>query len=243
MLQEAKDLQNSAVERLIEVVNNREVSFFKAPTGSGKTHMMAHFMNCVISDNPDVVFVVSSLSKGDLARQNYNNFEKYSSYEFSNLNPYLINSESSQEERIVIDLDYNVYVLPRDLYKEKSKLKESGAFVFFLEELKSRNKSIYLIKDECHIATGNLDSISSFFDRVINFSATPNLARNQVPDVVIDESEAVNAKLIKSVRYMDYLDEFDNEKSLDEALSFFEAEKMVYLESLKIKFVKESLII
>ena len=73
-----------------------------------------------------------------------------------------------------------------------------------------------------------------YFTKVINFSATPNLARNQVPDVVIDESEAVNAKLIKSVRYMDYLDEFDNEKSLDEALSFFEAEKMVYLEKLGI---------
>lgn len=230
MLQEAKDLQQNAVDCLLNIIDSRQEVYFKAPTGSGKTYMMADFMNRVLAESPEVVFIVSSLSKGDLAKQNYYNFETYSAHTFINLNPYLINSDSTAEERIVIDLDYNVYVLPRDLYKDKSKLKDSGAFVAFLTELQRLGKTIYLIKDECHIATGNLDSISSYFEKTINFSATPNLSRNQIPDVVIDENEAVKAKLIKSVKYMDYSEEFNNEKSLDDALNFFEKEKKRYLE-------------
>lgn len=62
------------------------------------------------------------------------------------------------------------------------------------------NKKIYLIKDECHQATSNLDEISEeFFTKVINFSATPNLGRDQVADVQITESEAIDAALIKNV--------------------------------------------
>ncbi len=230
MLQEARELQQNAVASLMNIIDTKRDIYFKAPTGSGKTYMMADFMNRVISSHPETVFIVSSLSKGDLAKQNYSNFEIYSGYVFNKLNPFLINSDSTPEERITIDVDYNVYVLPRDLYKDKSNLKDSGSFVAFLDELKRLGKRIYLIKDECHIATENLDSLTSYFKGIINFSATPNLSRNQIPDVVLDEKTAVEAKLIKSVKYMEYLDEFDNEKSLHEALLFFEEEKKRYLE-------------
>lgn len=75
-----------------------------------------------------------------------------------------------------------------------------GPMINFLRNMTSDlfgqglNKKIYLIKDECHQATSNLDEISEeFFTKVINFSATPNLGRDQVADVQITESEAIDA--------------------------------------------------
>ena len=212
MLQEVIDLQDAAVTNLVLKTNQQDEITFKAPTGSGKTHMMADFMNRILEKN-DIVFLVSSLSKGDLAKQNFNKFVEYSdNNEFPNIEPYLISSETSGENRLHIPTSYNVYVLPRDLYKDKSKLKQ-GALIDFLRALTTPKplglgKQVYVIKDECHIATSNLDSLAKdFFSKVYNFSATPNLKRGQHPDVEITELDAINAKLIKSVAYQNEFDD------------------------------------
>ena len=51
MLQEAKNIQNDAVDKLVNLLkNSRGKSLvFKAPTGSGKTYMIADLMNRVLS--------------------------------------------------------------------------------------------------------------------------------------------------------------------------------------------------
>lgn len=205
MLQEVKDVQTGAVNKLERKIESskRELTF-RAPTGSGKTYMMADFMNRMLRQRNDIIFFVSTLSKGNLAGQNFEKFQEYTtSGMFSALKPYLINTEVSGEETLFIPVDYNVYVLPRDLYKKNGKLMQGAMHNFLLEmtnELFGQNKKIYLIKDECHQATNNLDDISSkFFEKVINFSATPKLSRGQVPDIEISDEEAVNAKLIKRV--------------------------------------------
>ena len=229
MLDEVKELQDNAVSQLLSLIAKKNEITFKAPTGSGKTHMMADFMNRVLSEKSDVVFIVSSLSKAELAKQNYDAFESYiADGKFTNLNPYLINSENGTEGSLYIPLDYNVYVLPRDLYKAKSKLKDGAALLNFLNEIKQigmgDGKDIYVIKDECHVATTNLDDLKdTFFTKVINFSATPNLKRGQKPDVEILEASAVNAHLIKSVKYCDDTD------TLDDALEQFIKVKKSYL--------------
>ena len=93
MLQEAKELQLKAVEALVKVAEVKDRITFKAPTGSGKTFMMALFMERILEHNKDVIFIVSSLSKAKLAKQNY---EKFKSYYDSGLlrllDPYLIQS-------------------------------------------------------------------------------------------------------------------------------------------------------
>ena len=205
MLQEAKDLQNNAVSDLFTRLQTSDELTFKAPTGSGKTYMMADLMNRVLEEDDQIVFLVSSLSKGDLAGQNYNKFCEYKQTgAFPYLNPYLISSELSGEERLFIPTDYNVYILPRDLYKSGGRLMQGGMDAF-LQEITGWNswenqKEIFLIKDECHIATNNLDNLSdSYFTKVINFSATPNLRRGQHPDVEIRSEDAENAKLIKRI--------------------------------------------
>ncbi len=236
MLQEAKELQNRAVAQLVAAMARKQKEYtFRAPTGSGKTYMMADFMNRILSTQNNVVFIVSSLSKSELAEQNYNSFCTLSQNgTFPNLDPYLINSETSGESSLHIPTDHNVYVLPRDLYKEKSRLKDEGTFLNFLETITGNlfgnqaGKSIYVIKDECHIATSNLDELNSFFSVIINFSATPKLSRRQLPDVEITNSAAEEAKLIKQVEFQPDTD------SLDAALDLFEQIKVDYTNKLEV---------
>lgn len=240
MLQEAKDLQNRAVTQLVSALSQGKKEYtFRAPTGSGKTYMMADFMNRILATQSNVVFLVSSLSKSELAEQNYNSFCALSrNGTFPNLNPHLINSETSGEGALHIPTDHNVYVLPRDLYKEKSRLKDEGTFLNFLQTItgnlfgnQAENKAgkiVYVIKDECHIATKNLDELGVFFSVVINFSATPKLSRNQLPDVSISNAKAEEAKLIKHVEFQPDSD------SLDAALDKFEQIKADYTNKLEV---------
>ena len=192
MLQEAKELQLNAVAELYEQLALKDEITFKAPTGSGKTYMMADLMNRVLGENDDVIFLVSSLSKGNLAEQNFNKFCEYSEFgAFPNIKPYLISTDMALEERLFIPTDYNVYILPRDLYKKGGRLMQGGMEAFlqnmtFNTSFDGFGKDVYLIKDECHIATNNLDSLSeTYFTKILNFSATPKLSRGQNPDVEI----------------------------------------------------------
>jgi len=231
MLQDIKDIQNRAVEKLARFFNdgrsNKELTF-KAPTGSGKTYMMADFMNRILAECQDVIFIVSTLSKGNLAEQNFEKFEEYKNSYFPKINPHIISSEISGEERLFIPETYNVYVLPRDLYKEGGRLKR-GSMNGFLEEIKwKQKKRIVLIKDECHIATSNLDELYIYWDRIINFSATPNLTRKQYPDVNITEQEAVNAQMIK------YINWGDENETVEDAINKYLKIKQEYLECLSI---------
>lgn len=236
MLQEVKDLQNKAVSQLVQVIKENKKEFtFKAPTGSGKTFMMADFMNRVLLVQKDIIFIVSTLSKSNLAEQNYNSFKELSENRtFTEINPFLINSESSGEGSLYIPTDYNVYVLPRDLYKDKSKLKNEGTFLNFLQTMRdtlfseSKGKRIILIKDECHIATNNLDELYDYFETVINFSATPKLSRKQNPDVEITNIEAESCNLIKKVELG------SEETSLTEALDVFEKVQKDYVNELSV---------
>jgi len=210
MKQEAIDLQQNAVTSLVELTATQDEITFKAPTGSGKTYMMADMMNRILSAEKKVIFLVSTLSKGDLATQNYEKFQEYSAKgNFPELKPYLISSEIAGEERLFVPTDYNVYLLPRDLYKKGGRLMQ-GAMEGFLQNMTSaqwmggQEKRVYLIKDECHIATNNLDNLSEkFFAKIYNFSATPKLSRGQHPDVEIKNDDAVNAKLIKDIELID----------------------------------------
>ena len=206
MLQEVFELHDSAVSSLVDCIRIKDNITFKSPTGSGKTYMMADFMNRILSERDDIIFIVSTLSKGNLGQQNYEKFIEYQQLgDFPNLKPYLISTTLSNEESLFIPTDYNVYVLPRDLYKEGGLLMR-GTMTNFLQEITANlygngsNKQIYVIKDECHQATNNLDELADlYFTKIINISATPKLSRGQVPDVEITEDQAINAKLIKKV--------------------------------------------
>ena len=233
MLQEATDLQENAVQSLIDAIGSKDEVVFKSPTGSGKTHMMGDLMNRIIEDDDDVVFIVSSLSKSGLAEQNYDSFcQRKEDGTFPHLKPFLMSSECSSEDTPYIPRDRNVYVLPRDLNKKYGKI--VGEFKAFLMEMtRDREKKIYLIKDECHIATNNLDADAEYFAKVIGMSATPKLRKGERPDVEITELEATASKLIKRVNFHTDYETKPLAKALDEALDVFAEMRKQYEQHLE----------
>ena len=135
MLQEVIELHDNAVSSLIDKIRRKNNVTFKSPTGSGKTYMMADLMNRILSERDDIVFIVSTLSKGNLGQQNYEKFIEYQQQgDFPMLKPYIISTSLSNEESLFIPTDYNVYVLPRDLYKEGGLLMR-GTMANFLQEI------------------------------------------------------------------------------------------------------------
>ena len=216
MLREVQELQEEAVEGILSVLETKDEVTFKAPTGSGKTHMMSDLMNRVLSEDPDALFLVSTLSKGGLAEQNFEKFKEYGK-EFPRLSPYLISSDDFVEEaRPFIPSGFNIYVLGRDSYKQKGS-RLTQVFPAFLREELKRGKRLYLIKDECHQATNNLDKLPLQFYKQINFSATPK----QAPDVSLDAKKAEECSLIKALKG-------PWEGSLEEALEELEEVKKRY---------------
>ena len=222
MKSEIIELQNRAIAELVAKSKYMDELTFRAPTGSGKTFMMAKFMDEILEANEDVIFLVSTLSKGGLAKQNHDKFLEYLKEGFvKNINPYLINSDINGEERLFIPTEYNVYSLPRDLYKAGGRLMQ-GSMESFLQEMTSYfdfagtevsmglNKKVYLIRDESHQATHNLDTLAStYFSKVFNFSATPKLQKRQEIDVKITDEEAERIGLIKKVVPGSAMDSFE----------------------------------
>lgn len=237
MLDDVKNLQERAISELVQSLSEKDDVVFKAPTGSGKTFIMARVMDEVISKDDNVVFIVSSLSKANLAQQNYDKFNEYLELGLvQHLNPHLISSETSCESALYIPSVNNVYVLPQALYKAKSKLKGQQAFLKLLLEIKNQGRVLYLIKDESHVATNNLDELKSFFTKIINISATPK----KKPDVEISEQDAVNACLIKRVQYCSSADYGDDDFSVD-SLQYKELLKALdYLKECKKDYLEKS---
>lgn len=237
MLDDVKNLQERAISELVQSLSEKDDVVFKAPTGSGKTFIMARVMDEVILKDDNVVFIVSSLSKANLAQQNYDKFNEYLELGLvQHLNPHLISSETSCESALYIPSVNNVYVLPQALYKAKSKLKGQQAFLKLLLEIKNHGRVLYLIKDESHVATNNLDELKSFFTKIINISATPK----KKPDVEISEQDAVNACLIKRVQYCSSSDYGDDDFSVD-SLQYKELLKALdYLKECKKDYLEKS---
>ncbi|HJE66837.1 MAG TPA: DEAD/DEAH box helicase family protein [Campylobacter avium] len=226
MKQEILEIQDRAVSELLYLAKSGKSSIsLKAPTGSGKTHIMARLMNEMLKENENLVFLVSTISKGRLASQNYERFNELS-LKFTRLKPFYISSEKdakNKEYSIHIDTSFNVFVLPSAQYTKTSKINKEKSLLIFLQRCKEESKKVILLRDESHIATNNLNELSSYFSQTIHFSATP---KDDKYDVKIDEKEAERANLIKTVEYIDEKEEL--EKGLNRALDKFKSIQNFY---------------
>lgn len=228
MKSEIIELQERTVQSIFNLAKKGNKSItVKAPTGSGKTHIMANLMNKMIADDENIIFVVSILSKGKLARQSYNKFDDLALNKYTKLRPYYISSGNENtkntEYSLYIDDTCNIFVLPTSQYTENSRVYKERVLQNFLDNCLKKKKKIILVRDECHIATNNLKKISDYFYQTINFSATPV---NDEYDVVITEDEAVSVNLIKDVEYIN----FDTElkEDLNNALNKFKEIREIY---------------
>jgi hypothetical protein len=169
---------------------------------------------------------------------------------YKNIKPFYINSDVAVESvKPKIDEGHNCYILPTDKFKEGSLLKDQGVLVDFIKSQLRNGYEFYLIKDESHRETSNLDSLIddkiliekyeeekpdkalqtirskiklevSAISKIFNFSATPKIKA----DVEIKQQDAVNLNLIKDLELVDTkstTNENDSIKELKRALDLF----------------------
>ncbi len=230
MTPEALELQENAVEALLALVKSKKEEItFKAPTGSGKTRMMAHLMDAVFKEENNTIFLVSTLSKAKLAEQNFERFKELADKCICpRLKPLLIESGAKNakntEYSLHIDESANVYVLPSNQYTKSSRIYKEKTLLRFLEDCNKKGKKIILVRDEAHIKTNNLENeLNGYFSQTIHFSATP---KNEA-DVCIEEREAEEAGLIKRVKFEESQENL--EEDLNKALEMFKKQRQVYL--------------
>lgn len=197
--QEIRSMQSRYINKIIDRIKNNGQKFltFKAPTGSGKTYMMLELMNKIIKNDENAIFIVSSLSTNGLANQTFNVFKR-NSHNFHHLKIGTDVIGSNKTGFMYIEPNLNVYVLPIDKYKKDSLLKDGpngDILKDFFDNKKYQNKKLYLIKDESHRATKNLEKLEYYFDFILNFSATPK----KKPDVELPINECVENNLIKRI--------------------------------------------
>lgn len=229
-----KQLQKQKEKEVINLLNSRKDNtpvVFKSPTGSGKTVMLSHIMNKLLTENDKYIFIVSSLSKGDLALQNFEQFKTQQNLNCTKLNPYLIKSKKKDTSECGTRLptNKNVYVLPRDLLGKDRRITKENSLKILLDNLQSKGKQLILIKDECHDATNNLDGYSDYFVKRLFVSATPDIRKGQIPNIEMTEKEAIDAHLIKEIKYD------DKETSLEKILDKYQEIKEQYLQELKLR--------
>jgi len=223
---ELKPYQEKAVERLIGTTiilmdydGPGEVCVFQAPTGSGKTIMVAKYIEGLIKELPkeDICFVWMSIGKGELHLQSKHTLEKvFAGFPRVTL---VEDAFSGGRERIV----QNELVVA-NWEKLRSKDRESGDwknlvmkdgeklnFRDVLEKTREQRK-IILIIDESHVSadTARANELRNLIgaDIVIEMSATPRrpqqelgftqeLARGGAGYVIVEPKDVIDEGMIK----------------------------------------------
>ncbi len=221
-----KPYQEKAVNQLIETTikllgydGPGEVCVFQAPTGSGKTVMMAKYIEALIKELPkdDVCFVWMSIGKGELHLQSKHSLERiFAGFPRVTL---VEDAFSGGRERIVQN-----EVVIANWEKLRSKERQSGDwknivmkdgeklnFRDVLEKTREQRK-IILIIDESHVSadTARANELRDLIgaDVVIEMSATPRrpqqelgftqeLARGGAGYVIVEPKDVIDEGMIK----------------------------------------------
>jgi len=190
-----KDFQREAVDKLLEYAEKPEKEvILKAPTGSGKTIILSHFMFEFSSKNSGFAFVWLSIGKGELAEQSKAKMAKYfPDFKTGMLSNALKNGFTEGSATYInwekITKKGNIAISEseqRNLQLMISKALESGI-------------KFILIIDEQHLNnTFKATEIKNLFQPVceVYASATPRKTRGKVV-WEISESEVIASGLIK----------------------------------------------
>ena len=201
MSYESKDYQILAIDHLIKSTSDlikkdlkNKFCIFQSPTGSGKTFIVAKFIEEIIKELSDIdlCFLWVSIGKGDLHKQSKKSLEKiFNGFPSANL----LEDEFSgnrnfieQNEVVVVNWEklYSKYSSGDNKGEWKNKVMRDGEGVNFIEVLETtqEKRKIILIIDESHYASDAVRSnelreiINA--DVTIEMSATPKLIGEQI---------------------------------------------------------------
>ena len=220
-----KEYQVNAIGQLVKSVSellakdaSNKVCVFQSPTGSGKTVMVAKFIEEIIKELPetDLCFLWVSIGKGDLHKQSKKSLERIFDG-FPNVN--LLEAEFfgsrnyiEQNEVVVVNWEklYSKYASGENKGEWKNKVMRDGEGVNFIEVLETtrEKRKIILIIDESHYAsdaqrTSELRKIISA-DVTLEMSATPkiqpsaqDIAKGNAKFIYVDPKDVIEEGMIK----------------------------------------------
>lgn len=204
------EIQEEKVKEVVDLLSKEEFDknkplYFQAPTGSGKTLMLARIIEEFKRNNPNenFLFLVASISTGGIEKQNFDSLYK-SQLEGCNFQVEHIPSglEIPLRPRYYTD----VLTIGEASFKNKSNLFKYKFLEKYLTKI-SENKKIIFIRDEAHIGMKtssndtiqNLSKLNKYFYKQLWLSATLEDDKNKIiPHVFMTLAEAQNAGLIKN---------------------------------------------
>ena len=232
--------QQNAVNELVNEFdpNNKNIVYFKAPTGSGKTFMIANVINDIVKKyfGENLLFVVATLSSAELPQQMKNNLEDYKYYlDFGTyLNIEKVDSPSNSKTNNKSDATHSiiaeknkVLIFGTSSFGKNKIFTEEGVFDAFIDQIENEEYKLVYIRDEAHyggetntakskyldLYNDNIENekqISSAKDEAIKFEAR----MQQMAQYVIKMTATPNNKQFKQIIISDKDLEQDNIKLL-----------------------------
>jgi type III restriction enzyme len=222
MILEDKKYQETAIEELTKAVvdlvhkdADKKVCVFQSPTGSGKTVMVAKFIETLISENRDLdfCFLWISIGKGELHKQSKKSLEK-----IFNGSPNCVLLEQEffgsrthiKRNEVVVGNWEKLRNKDKKTGEWNNKLMKDGEMVSFIEVLEKTKelRKIILIIDESHYAsdtqrTNELREIVNA-DVTLEMSATPkiqpsaqDITKGIAKFVLVDPKDVIEQGMIK----------------------------------------------
>ncbi|GAA5414457.1 DEAD/DEAH box helicase [Ureaplasma ceti] len=253
-----KPCQQEACDALFDKISyysNEQEYTFQAPTGAGKTLILCDLCERLLKDfNHKTLILFSSISTGEIYKQNYEKAQKYKYVNGYNYETHLIESPSNDKKSKNNDFMYDIplmenciYFIGTQSYTSSSILYNNGFLEQFLKDAKNQGYRIIFIRDEAHIGgtisrndkTGsqNLLNLHNYFTKQLLVSAT--LSNKKVIDVQISPQAAeadglIKARLIKG-QGLNEVDEegLTSEQLLEIALQQFETIKQKYPQTIR----------
>lgn len=197
---------------ILDKTNANNILYFSAPTGSGKTFILSNLIREIIDffKNEKIVFFFASLSDGDIYKQIYDGFNKYSELKRWNIKNDLIdNSDVKLSNSTIKDLkqsfisnkfkmsnisNHHVFFMGTKQFTSGSILYKNEVLSKCIENLKENNYKIVYIRDEAHIGEGSINS-------VLNLKESKNLNKlfSNKCDLNIQMSATLNSSIHKNI--------------------------------------------
>ncbi|OAB48891.1 DEAD/DEAH box helicase [Mycoplasmopsis gallinarum] len=234
-------VQEKAVNEIVSCFNslNKTKVIFKAPTGAGKTFMIANVIDRIINQRNDkkLIFVLATISDASLPQQLETHIRKYLPYLNNSFEiKYVISPSSSKTGNKVKDYTANIPLMPNGgllifglaSFGKNRIFTEEGILDTFIDNIKnSLDTELIYIRDEAHRANDSkrenslnkdtekanekLKNAAHFY---IEMTATPkNIHDSSIVEITEKELREDETKLLKErLVYNEGIDEIKEEE-------------------------------
>ncbi|ATZ21495.1 DEAD/DEAH box helicase [Mesoplasma tabanidae] len=209
---ELLNFQKNIISKAIKTLQLENSFTFQAPTGTGKTFVIANLISEMILNynvlypNEEFTFIFIAPSAGELYSQSYEKMALW--MDKKNIKSFnIINNKSTSTNSLI--MPYRIFEkdsvyffgwssLAKKDNKITTEISENNTFWKTLDRTKNQKRKVVLIIDEAHLNNTKIgkDFISKIEpDKVIKMSAT--ISKNEKIDYKVSYSMAIEEKIVK----------------------------------------------